>query len=550
LLLDCHFCESRLLRLNSKLSFATVFFETGEQLVRVVRRVVVDDIGGVVRVDLIDVFTEFASRLSLNLLDLLEAAGLHEGALGLEVLGKDLGELGAHVGEDVVGGELEEGFEGGNVRAHLDDVLEGFLGLVLEVLGGLLEHVHGEETGGNVSLGEVLGVLGRVTANLSEGPGSGGLQVVLGLVHEGVLEGGNSLGDDNGHGEGIVESGDVTEGHDTGESGVALGLADVVNSGSGATGVDDELGEFGGLLGDLTDAGGGVLADLDIDVLEAVENAGEDLSFNDYFGKVDGVLGDLGEALTDVTLELGVGVGDEGREVWDGTLVDDGLGELLGVLGDLGESGGGDAFEGELGLLDAEDEEADGTGIDDSLSKLVVVLGDARKGEGSRLLDRGVKLLEAVDEGVEGTGVDDGLGEVGGVLRDGAEDVGGGLLVESVLLGEGVDELGEDLVGDDGFGEFVRVVGEAAEGEGSGLLDRGNVIEEEGSEESHDTSGLECLDVLGALGQLGYGLDEGNTGLLVSFEGSQNCTRHFKLIRVRKGLKLIITLTFSKLKQF
>jgi hypothetical protein len=43
------------------ISFAAILFETSEQLVRVVRRVVVDDIGWVVRVDLIDVFAEFAS---------------------------------------------------------------------------------------------------------------------------------------------------------------------------------------------------------------------------------------------------------------------------------------------------------------------------------------------------------------------------------------------------------------------------------------------------------------------------------------------------------
>ena len=43
------------------------------------------------------------------------------------------------------------------------------------------------------------------------------------------------------------------------------------------------------------------------------------------------------------------------------------------------------------------------------------------------------------------------------------------------------------------------------------------------------TCALEGLDVLGALGQLGDGLYERNTGLLVSFEWSQNCTRHCKL---------------------
>jgi len=195
-----------------------------------------------------------------------------------------------------------------------------------------------------------------VAANLSEGPGSSCLQVVFGLVHEGVLEGSNSLGNDNGHGERVIESRDVTEGHDSGETGVSLGLADVVNGSGGTTGVHDQLGEFSGLLGNLTDASGGVLTDLDIDVLEAVEDTGEDLSLNDYLGKVDGVLGDLGEALADVTLELGIGVGDEGSEVGDGTLVNNGLGKFLSVLGDLRKSSGRNALEGELGLLYAEDE--------------------------------------------------------------------------------------------------------------------------------------------------------------------------------------------------
>ena len=54
--------------------------------------------------------------------------------------------MGADVGEYVVGGELEEGLESGEMGAHLDDVLEGLLGLVLEVLGALRDHVDGQES--------------------------------------------------------------------------------------------------------------------------------------------------------------------------------------------------------------------------------------------------------------------------------------------------------------------------------------------------------------------------------------------------------------------
>ena len=43
-------------------------------------------------------------------------------------------------------GKGEEWFEGGDMGAHLDDVLEGFLGFVFQVLGAgaLLQHVDGK----------------------------------------------------------------------------------------------------------------------------------------------------------------------------------------------------------------------------------------------------------------------------------------------------------------------------------------------------------------------------------------------------------------------
>ena len=55
-----------------------------------------------------------------------------------------------------------------------------------------------------------------------------------------------------------------------------------------------------------------------------------------------------------------------------------------------------------------------------------------------------------------------------------------------VLLGERVDQLRKDLIRDDGLGELVRVVGEATESQSSGLLDGGHIVEEEGSQESHN----------------------------------------------------------------
>lgn len=98
------------------------------------------------RVDLVDVLSELAAWFGLYLLDLLETARLDEGSLGLEVGWEDLGELGAYVGEDVVWSKLEEWFKGWQVGAHLDDVFEGFLGLVFQILRTFWEHVDGEES--------------------------------------------------------------------------------------------------------------------------------------------------------------------------------------------------------------------------------------------------------------------------------------------------------------------------------------------------------------------------------------------------------------------
>jgi len=358
-------------------SFATVLLESLEEVVCVARGVVVDNIGGIVRVNFVDVLAELASLLGLDFLNFLEATTLDEGALGLQVLGKNLGELSADVGENIVRSKLEKRLEGGDVSAHLDNVFEGLLGLIFQVLGGFLEHVDSKESGWHISLSKVLGVLGRVTANLSERPGSGSLQMVLRLVHEGILEGSNSLGNDNSHSERVIESRNVSEGHDSRKTGVTLGFTDIVNSGSSTTGVDNEFGELSGLFSDFSDASSSVLSNLNINILEAVEDSGEDLGFNDNFSKIDGVLSDLRKALADVSLELGIGVRDESSKVWDGSLVNDSLGKLFGVLGDFGKSSCADSLKGKLGLLDAEDEETNGSSIDNGLSELVVMLSNA-----------------------------------------------------------------------------------------------------------------------------------------------------------------------------
>ena len=135
-----------------------------------------------------------------------------------------------------------------------------------------------------------------VSANLTERPGSSSLEVILRLIDQGILERCNTLGNNDCHSEGIIESRDVAEGHDTREASISLRLRDIVNNCSSTTRVDDELGKLSGLLGNFSDASSGIFSDLNIKVLQAVEDSGEDLSLNDNFSQINGVLGNLGKA--------------------------------------------------------------------------------------------------------------------------------------------------------------------------------------------------------------------------------------------------------------
>jgi hypothetical protein len=54
--------------------------------------------------------------------------------------------LSANISENVVRSELKERLKGWEVSAHLDNILKGFLGLILKVLGALRKHVDGKKS--------------------------------------------------------------------------------------------------------------------------------------------------------------------------------------------------------------------------------------------------------------------------------------------------------------------------------------------------------------------------------------------------------------------
>ena len=108
-------------------SLFAILVQTLHEFLCVAGRVVLHNVLRVVRVDLIDGFSEFGAGLSLDFLNFLETARLNELTLRFEVLGQNASELSANVSENIVGRETEQGLKSGNVRAHLDNVFQSLL---------------------------------------------------------------------------------------------------------------------------------------------------------------------------------------------------------------------------------------------------------------------------------------------------------------------------------------------------------------------------------------------------------------------------------------
>ncbi len=172
---------------------------------------------------------------------------------------------------------------------------------------------HGEQDGRDIFLAEGLGVLGRVSADLSEAPGGGGLDVVFVVRGQGFAEGRDAFGDDDGHRETFIEAGDEAEGHDARELGHSGGVVEVVDEGSRAAVMDDDIRELGGLFGDFADAVGGISADLGIGVLQTVQDLGEDIGLGNCDSQLFVVLCDVRQTGTHLLLDLLVRMGDEQR---------------------------------------------------------------------------------------------------------------------------------------------------------------------------------------------------------------------------------------------
>mmetsp|Transcript_5005 Transcript_5005/g.16545 ORF Transcript_5005/g.16545 Transcript_5005/m.16545 type:complete len:215 (+) Transcript_5005:587-1231(+) len=105
-----------------------------EELLRIVRRIVINNLLGVDLRDGADEVAELGARLGLQFENLLQAARHHEGAAGGDIVRKDLGKLLHHVSQDGLRCVVQKRLECRQMDALLDDRLECAFGLGFEVL--------------------------------------------------------------------------------------------------------------------------------------------------------------------------------------------------------------------------------------------------------------------------------------------------------------------------------------------------------------------------------------------------------------------------------
>ena len=144
----------------------SLVLELLEQRLLVAGRVELHDFQRIQRVDLVNVLLQFVSGLGLDLLDLLEATLLDEGLLGSWIVGEGLGELVQNVVQDLSWAVFDEGLEGTEVGAHLEDAFECLLRLLLEVLGAGRIAIEVQQQTRDVLLGQRFRMVGSVASHL------------------------------------------------------------------------------------------------------------------------------------------------------------------------------------------------------------------------------------------------------------------------------------------------------------------------------------------------------------------------------------------------
>ncbi len=156
--------------------------------------------------------------------------------------------------EYVSGCVCEEGLEGLEVNALLEDRFQRSLRLGFEVVRRVRAEVHGEQPPEHVEDGGGLCVVGAVAADLAEGPGAGGLDVVLGLAHERVHERRDALGHHHPHRQRLAEGRNVAQGHDARQPRVAARLVHVVHHRRHTSRIHNKPRELRRVLRDFADA--------------------------------------------------------------------------------------------------------------------------------------------------------------------------------------------------------------------------------------------------------------------------------------------------------
>eukprot|EP00178_Gracilaria_changii_P021876 TRINITY_DN64828_c0_g1_i1.p1 TRINITY_DN64828_c0_g1~~TRINITY_DN64828_c0_g1_i1.p1 ORF type:complete len:132 (-),score=19.91 TRINITY_DN64828_c0_g1_i1:235-630(-) len=129
-----------------------------------------------------------------------------------------------HINQDLIRSLFDERLKSIQLSTHLQDTLKGLLCFLFEVFTVVWVFVNGEESGRDVAVSHGLGVGNAVTAKLAKSPSSSGLDVIFGFIDESVKQRVDGFGIDDGSCIVLVEGGNITESHDSGQSSVSFGV--------------------------------------------------------------------------------------------------------------------------------------------------------------------------------------------------------------------------------------------------------------------------------------------------------------------------------------
>mmetsp|Transcript_60370 Transcript_60370/g.99872 ORF Transcript_60370/g.99872 Transcript_60370/m.99872 type:complete len:303 (+) Transcript_60370:314-1222(+) len=273
----------------------------------IIWRIILNNFWRVAIVDSLCILCQLGSRFCLDLLKCGQSTVCNKLSLGPNIIGQNLGKLGANVLQHVWWRILvQQRLQSRWMHTFLDDALQCTLGLCLKIITAFLIQIHIQQLGQDASVCNAFGMVCRMAPNLTQRPCRSCLDVVFGFLFQRVAQRGNPLADNYRQRKRLGECRNVPQSHDTRQPGIATSLIYVINQCTNTAGIHNQLSQLWSVLCDFTDICCCVLLHNLIRILEQRENLGEDLTLHDQLCKLNTMLRNLGQTLANLSLQFSV----------------------------------------------------------------------------------------------------------------------------------------------------------------------------------------------------------------------------------------------------